>query len=90
VFYDWQAAVGAGTNHKPRAIPRYLLFEGKGRVPELITKSLGRLLDALADLATGEDDIMFIRGFANLNRAKRKVFELHDGLRWGDKRQAFQ
>jgi len=37
------------------------------------------------DLATVEDEVMFVRGFVNPNRAKRKLFELHDDLRRGEK-----
>src|SRR5205809_697939 len=75
-----QLAVRPAPDHKPLAFPRDLFFDGQRRVPKLLTESLRRLLLALANFPTVDDEVVLVGGLVNAKRAKTKVSEVHGGL----------
>src|SRR6266568_9076378 len=75
-----QLAVRPAPDHKALAFPRDLFFDGQRRVAKLLTESLRRLLLALANFPTVDDEVVLVGGFVNAKRAKTKVSEVHGGL----------
>src|SRR5438552_1705278 len=79
--YHGQLAVCPAPDHKALAFPRDLFFDGQRRVAKLLTESLRRLLLALANFPTVDDEVVLVGGLVNAKRAKTKVSEVHSGLR---------
>ncbi len=75
-----QLAVRPAPDYKALAFPRDLFFDGQRRVAKLLTESLRRLLLALANFPTVDDEVVLLGGFVNAKRAKTKVSEVHGGL----------
>src|SRR5271169_4886052 len=59
LIHDWQCS-GAGTDHQPMAIPRYLLFQRERCVTEIVPELLRLLLLALANLSTVDHDVISV------------------------------
>ncbi len=72
--------MGACAHNQTTAFPRYVLFDRKGSMCELIAEFLGRLLVALTNLPAIDDDVVFIDGVINLEGTKAKVMEPHRNL----------
>src|SRR4051794_36897389 len=73
----WQTAVRSGADHKPAALPRYLLFKRQGRMPKLVAEPLGRCLLAFADLPAIDHHVLFVRAAVDSQRPEGKLIEVH-------------
>src|SRR5207253_1107086 len=62
------------------ALPGYVFFKGKWRVPELLTELLGRFFLAFGDLPAVDHDIIFVGAPINLYGAEREIEKLHRRL----------
>src|SRR5262252_7279271 len=58
LFHHWQRS-GPGADHKPPALPGYLLLYRERCMPKPIAEPFGRFFLALADAATVYHDVMW-------------------------------
>jgi hypothetical protein len=61
---------GSGADHKPSALPGYLLLYRERRTPKPVTEPFGRFFLALADAATVDHDVIRVSRSVNADRAK--------------------
>jgi len=80
VLHHRQMAVGTCAYDQATAFPRYVLFDRKGSMRELIAEFLGWLLVALMNLPVIDDDVVLIDGVVNLEGTKAKVMKSHRDL----------
>ena len=66
------------SDHQPAAFPGNPLFDGKGCVTEVVTKSFRGFLFPLAHLASINYDVVFVGDPVDSDRAKLECFEAHD------------
>ena len=72
-----QSAVRTTADDALTAFPGNLFFYRKRIVAELLSKFLGWLLFAFANLAAINDKIVLVNVAVDLDRAERKSFEMH-------------
>jgi len=75
-----QTAVRAGADHKLVAFPGYLFFDGQGRMPKLVTESLGRRLVAFANLTAVDHHVLLVRAAVDSEGTEGKFVEVHARL----------
>src|SRR5689334_3621055 len=80
LFHYWQSP-RASADHQSPALPRYVLLNGKRRMPEFFLVLFGRLLLPFADLSSIDHHIVFVSGSINADRSKRECFEAQPILR---------
>ena len=69
LFHHWQRS-GSSADHKPPALPGYLLLYRERCMPKPIAESFGRFFLALADAATVYHDVIPVSRSVNADRAK--------------------
>ena len=69
LFHHGQRS-GSGADHKPSALPGYLLLYRERRMPKPVTEPFGRFFLALADAATVDHDVIRLSRSVNTDRAK--------------------
>jgi hypothetical protein len=79
-LHNRQSTVGSGTDHKPLAVPGYLFFDGKGRMPKLVTESLGRCFLPFADCSAVNDHVVVVGAAIDSERTEGKSTEVRTRL----------
>jgi hypothetical protein len=62
------------------AFPRYLFFDGQGRMPKLVTEFLGRHLLAFADLSAVDHHVLLVGAAVDSEATEGKFVEVHKRL----------
>src|ERR1700738_1821579 len=79
-FHDWQRP-SASADYQSPAFPGYFLFDRERCVSKFVTKLLGRLFLAFADLPSIDYNVMLVGRPVNTDRTKREIFEPHGYFR---------